>query len=403
MVFLYLSQSKRLSTLKGMNKMKLYNTNLDKELYYYFNAKNEKRWIFRHRYYDTLGKRRERSRQGFTSENKAYRELLRVRAETLSGNSSMIENENLTVSQWLDIWYETKKNSWAITTRKNRLGNIIGVFKPLLGHYKLSKLDAMTYERVFINKLLEDYQASTVRNFHNVFRIAVNAAVNNGTIAKNNIGNVKVPNIRKKNNNFLSLKELIELKAVAKKHMNIINYTMFLILVGTGMRKGEALGLKWKDIDLNACHIKIRRTRDYLSTRAPKTTNSYRTIFISTEDELYKQLYKYRTWCKKVKLSHGQHLSEDDYVLIGRHSNPISTKMFDYAFKQLFKKTKIKRITIHGLRHTHATLLLNKKISVATVAKRLGNTPEEINRTYGHSDHDADLQAANLFANIINS
>lgn len=98
--------------------MKLYKTKKDPELYYYFNAKGVKMFMYRHRYYDALDNRREKSKQGFTSENKAYRALLEVRTSILDGDTKKVEDENLTVSQWLDIWYETKKVSWKITTRK---------------------------------------------------------------------------------------------------------------------------------------------------------------------------------------------------------------------------------------------------------------------------------------------
>ena len=68
----------------------------------------------------------------------------------------------------------------------------------------------------------------------------------------------------------------------------------------------------------------------------------------------------------------------------------------------MIKVAGIKRITPHGLRHTHATILINQKVSVATVAKRLGNTAEEIHKTYGHSDDEADRQAVDVFGSSIN-
>src|SRR5690625_6256899 len=100
--------------------MKLYRTNKDRELYYYFNAKGEKRYRFRHRYYDALGNPRERSGQGFKNINKAYRKLLEVRLSIDNGDVRQVENENITVSEWLDIWYETKKIDWKQSTRKER-------------------------------------------------------------------------------------------------------------------------------------------------------------------------------------------------------------------------------------------------------------------------------------------
>ncbi|WP_405103733.1 tyrosine-type recombinase/integrase [Oceanobacillus sp. FSL H7-0719] len=70
------------------------------------------------------------------------------------------------------------------------------------------------------------------------------------------------------------------------------------------------------------------------------------------------------------------------------------------GFALLIKVADIKKITPHGLRHAHATILLNRKVSVATVAKRLGYTANEINRDYGQSDGDADLQTVEFFSAI---
>ncbi|GGN49543.1 hypothetical protein GCM10007971_02210 [Oceanobacillus indicireducens] len=73
------------------------------------------------------------------------------------------------------------------------------------------------------------------------------------------------------------------------------------------------------------------------------------------------------------------------------------------TLSKVIENTGIKRITAHGLRHTHATILLNNRVSIATVAKRLGNTAEEINRMYDHSDEDADQQAVHTFSSVVNS
>ncbi len=69
----------------------------------------------------------------------------------------------------------------------------------------------------------------------------------------------------------------------------------------------------------------------------------------------------------------------DLFISAGRHM------AFNNALNRMIKKAKVKRkrITPHGLWHTHATILLNQKTSVITVAKRFGNTPEEVYKTYG--------------------
>src|SRR5699024_283027 len=150
----------------------------------------EKLYMYRHRYYDSLGKRREKSKRGFKNEKEAYRKLLEVKSSILNGDIKHVENEDIRVSEWLDIWYETKSMSWAISTRKDRKRHIENILKPLLGKYKLTKLDGMTYEREFINKLLPNYAVSSVKMYHKLFRIAINAAVKNKRLRENNFDHV---------------------------------------------------------------------------------------------------------------------------------------------------------------------------------------------------------------------
>lgn len=99
-----------------MARYKMNKTNKDNELFWYLDSKKQKRWAYRHRYYDGFRKRKEKSASGFESENVAYRELLRVKQEILDGNISLIENENLTVAQWAEKWLESQRDQWKITT-----------------------------------------------------------------------------------------------------------------------------------------------------------------------------------------------------------------------------------------------------------------------------------------------
>src|SRR5690625_3709903 len=353
---------------------KLFKTKRDSELYYYYNAKKEKRWMFRHRFYDSYGNRREKSKQGFKYENGAYRELLEVRTSILNGDVKQVENSNIRISEWLDIWYETKKTSWKSSTRNIRK-RIIQIIKPRIGKYKLAKLDLMTYERVFINDLLKTYSPNTVRMYHNIFKIAVNAAVKNKTIKENNIAHATVPE-QTKIDNFLSQHDLNKLLSAAKKEGSETLYTAIVFLANTGVRKGEAQGLKWKDIDFENKTVTIERTRDEDGTRSPKTSNSYRTIYL--DDKTLRCLKKYQIWCKEYKLRYGEHLNIEDYVFISKHgAKPISHMFINKGLATLIEKTGIKKITPHGLRHTHATILLNNKVSIPVVAKRLGNTQQE--------------------------
>src|SRR5690606_24271374 len=235
----------------------------------------------------------------------------------INGEVKQVENSNITVSEWLDIWFETHKNDWEITTQLQREKAIKYQMKQMIGKYKLAELDKTTYKRVFINKLLEVYEPSTVRLFHRLFKVAINSAVDDEIIPRNRFNKITIP-VEAVNDNFLSVEELNVFLKAAKELENITNYTLILLLAYTGLRKGEALGLRWNLVNFDHNTITVTCTRDKKGTRSPKTKNSYRTIRV--DDFLIHQLKLYRTWCKETKLSFGKHLSEEDFVFISYQS-----------------------------------------------------------------------------------
>ncbi|KAB2334298.1 tyrosine-type recombinase/integrase [Bacillus mesophilum] len=380
--------------------MKLIKSKKDKDLYSYYNAKKEKLWCYRYKYYDVLGKRKEKYKQGFTSENEAYRALLEVKAGVINGEVKRVENSNLTVGEWLDIWFETHKNGWKVTSQLQRENAIKYQMKPLLGKYKLSELDKSTYKRVFINELLKSYEGSTVQLFHRLFKVAINAAVDDEILPRNRFNKISIPH-EKSDDNFLTVEELKHFLKFSKETDNITNYTLILLLAFTGVRKGEALGLKWEDINFEDKTITIKRTRDEKGERTPKTQNSYRTIMI--DDALVSQLKVYRKWCRETMLSFGMHLTEKDFVFISYQTGkPIGSNTLKYSIDRITKKAGLKRITPHGLRHTHATVLISQRIPVKTIADRLGNTPQMILDIYGHSFKELEAETVASFSNALN-
>lgn len=326
---------------KKLSKPKKVPSKKEPEVFYYFNAAGEKLWGFRHRYYDALGKRREKSEQGLHSENIAIRKLLEVKSNLINGNASRVDNSNLTISEWLDIWFETYNSDWEVTSRLQRKNAIKYQMKPLLGKNKLNELDKSTYKRKYIDVLLKKYEPSTVQLFHRLFKIAINAAVDDEIIPRNRFNNISIE-ANEVDKNFLTGKELNIFLNTAKEVENITNYTAILTLAYTGLRRGELQGLTWEDIDFDSCELTVRRTRDKHGPRTPKTKKSYRTIII--DDLLLHQLKTYRKWCIQTKLSIGKQLKEDDYVFISHQGGtPLGDNTLNYAFRRIAKVSGVKK------------------------------------------------------------
>lgn len=390
----------RRHALEGMVKVKLFTSAKEPEMYHYFNGKGEKLWMFRHKYYDSSGKRKEKKKSGFKTEKTALKALLEVKAATLRGESKRIDHDNLTVGEWLDIWYEMNKSKWKVTSCKQREMVIRVHMKPLLGRYKLQKLDRITYQREYINKLEKKHKPNTVRLFHNLFKIAINGAVEEEILPRNRFTKVTFSapdHDDKKQENFLTPSELVTFLDTAKQYENITNYSFLLTVAYTGVRRGEACGIQWKNVDFENNTITIERTRDDNGIRPPKTKNSYRTILV--DPFLMNQLKTYRKWCMEIMLSVGYKFTGDSFVFTNHQTGePIKDNSVWYAFSKTLKKANLPKITLHGLRHTHCTILLNQGLNVQVIAGRLGNTPQMIYEVYGHILKELEQQSVTLFS-----
>ena len=399
-----------------MDKVKLYKSAKEPEIYHYFNANKEKLCMYRHKYYDAAGKRREKKKSGFKTEKAALKALLEVKAATLRGETKHIENDNLTISDYVDVWFEKncKKKKWSDNSVLIREQAIRLHFKPLLGRYKLQNLNDVIYQENFIDVLAEQYKPSTVHQAHNVFKTIINAAIKERILLHNPLVDIVLPantkrdETGKKQENYLTPTELVTFLNDAKQNENITNYTFLLVIAYTGMRCGEACGLQWENINFKEHTITIERSRDYGGTHKPKTLNSYRTILV--EEAVMKQLETYKKWCKQKLLTYGLKLMDEDeyenddtFVFISHLSGePIGPNNTAKIMYKSIQRTRLPKITLHGLRHTHCTILLNRGLNVKVIAERLGNTPKMIYEIYGHVLKEMEEASVAAFSQSLN-
>ena len=156
---------------------------------------------------------------------------------------------------------------------------------------------------------------------------------------------------------------------------------MFSFLYLTGCRKGETCALQWSDVDFVNHTVKIRATiakvlkgGNNALKSSPKSTNSYRTILLPQK------------LTASLKALKGD--AAPDFYVFGKEYTPMPFNTLEHAFKRYIAKAGVKPIRIHDLRHSHASLLINKGESqlatIYTIAARLGDTVDMIFKIYGH-------------------
>ncbi|MGU3394057.1 tyrosine-type recombinase/integrase [Priestia sp. D51] len=330
---------------------------------------------------DANGKRRQKKKRGFKTKKEAQRAL--NEAINAMNKGTYIEPSNLLYKDYLEQWFSTKKNSIGIQTAKVYENYLKGRIMPALGNYTLSKFSTIHIQS-FINSLNEEgLSSATIKKVFEIIRNSLEHAVDFELVHKNVALKVKLPKSNKKEMTVWNEEEVNKFLKVGKEDSA---YIVFYLALTTGMRQGEILGLRWKDIDLDKGLINIKQTlshdgKTFIS--GAKTKSSLRTINLS--DLTIKTLKARKLIVSKEKLSLGPIYVDYDLVACTQHGTPFNPANVRRTFKKLIKLADVSDIRFHDLRHTHATLLLSKGINVKVISERLGHSNIKVTLdTYSH-------------------
>jgi integrase len=257
---------------------------------------------------------------------------------------------------------------------------------PVFGDLKVNEITEGKIKGFLFEKVNDGFAGSTVCHLKNVISGVLTDAVDDDLISANptlNLGRRFMKKIydaieaRKVSNgdenegkpNPLSQKELRLLLKTAQKH-NPGHYPLLLFLARTGARVGEALGLKWGDIDFNGRFIILKRS---LSRGKITTLKGKRERQIDMSNQLAQVLEAYRTECKKKGLSLGLG-GEPEIVFTDTRGGFVDVNNWRRrVFNKVLEKAKLRKIRIHDLRHTYATLRISKNDNIDDVSKQLGH------------------------------
>lgn len=181
--------------------------------------------------------------------------------------------------------------------------------------------------------------------------------------------------------NFLTKEELKEFLKLAQTATLSYFFPLVHLMSYTGLRQGEALALKWSDIDFENKKITVDKTavriKEKQTLQTPKTKNSKRVISIDPTT-----LSILKSWKKdqiKIYFKNGKHFEGDDnFIFTNERADWVQIHNFIPYFKRFVTDHKLKPITPHGLRHTHASLLFSAGVEPKNISDRLGHSTVQI-------------------------
>lgn len=216
----------------------------------------------------------------------------------------------------------------------------------------------------------------TVRYIHTILRRALQAAVRWGLVTRNVADQADPPSPKAaapRPMNTWSADELGRFLAAVRDDRL---YPLWLVLASTGLRRGEALGAYWTDLDLEAGRWQVRHTLvavDHeLQDSTPKTDQGRRSVALDAGT-----VQVLRAWRKsqlEEGLAWGPAWTDSGRVFTRGDGTDLHPERVSERFDRLMKASKLPHLTVHGLRHTHATLALQANVHPKVVQERLGHS-----------------------------
>lgn len=238
---------------------------------------------------------------------------------------------------------------------------------------------------------------NTVRHYHSFLSSVLGVAVKWGLIPSNPCERATLP--KKENTPPRYLDEEQAARLLALLDGEDVQYrTMIKMFMFTGMRKEELCGLEWKDIDFKTAVIRIARASLYIPHEGiitDTTKNVSSTRYIKAPAIAIQLLKEYKRWQAQKRLSMGDRWVDCDRLFTKPDGMPIHPDTIGCWFRDFIRAHDLPDISIHSLRHTNATLMINSGIPLTTIAARLGHAdPTTTSKIYIHAIQSADAAAA---------
>ena len=354
--------------------------------------------------YDLQGKRKRIIKQGFKTKKEAEQFVTDTLDKRNKGYSFKTNNDILFkdfIKDWLEI--HSIASELAINTKNDYIGRIENHIIPIIGDYKLCDLN-MDIMQDFYNTLLKSMKPVSAKKVLDIVNSCLKWAKSKKLIYDIPTEFIKKAKCSKPKIKYWNQEEV-------NYFLNYIKdtylYTPIFIDVLTGLRIGELCGLRWCDVDLVNGVINVNQQLIHdkrlkvLMLADLKTPSSHRTITIPNV------LITYLSELKAIRKA-----SDNDFVVLNRNDTKYTPRNLSMNFtkkvqKFLLPKEKykgsipnymqLKQITFHGLRHTHATLLIANGENIKVVSERLGHSSITMTlNTYTHVLEDMKNKTAAL-------
>jgi integrase len=348
------------------------------------------------------GKRVYRWHSGYATKRAAQQ----ARTELLGAldRSSYVPPDKTTVAdyllgQWLPaVQTRVRPGTWVEYRRKVETHLL-----PAIGQIPLHQLTTAMLNALYQQLLAHRVGARTVQYVHATIRKALNDAVRWGLLVRNPALHAAPPTPPSPELSTWTAEELHQfLESVRGERL----YTAWRLIALTGMRRGEVLGLRWADLDLDAGWLSVRHTLvvvdNQIRVSQPKTARGRRRIAL--DPATITALRAHHKTQAAERLAAGPAWPTSDLVFTRQDGAPLHPEYVRRRFDRRVARARLPRIRLHDLRHTHATLALQAGVHPKVISERLGHATVAITLDiYSHAIPALQQDAAVIVADLVTS
>lgn len=348
---------------------------------------------------DGRGKRQRKVVYGRTREEVRLKIL---DAQKILQSGAQLTPDRMTVSDLMSSWLKQRRHEIRWQTWRRYESNFRMHIEPVIGNIRLAKLRPEHLRNLYAQKIEEGLSSTTVRHIHAVIRAAFRQAERDEILIRNVCRMVDPPRAEQFEIMPLSPDQARAFRTAARGHDD---EALYVLALTTGMRQGEILGLRWRDVDLQNGFVSVARSLvsqdGVMKLDEPKTRGSKRRIHLTPDaiESLWNQ--------KRRQLEHqmvlGPNYQDQDFVFPTEVGTPRRGVNLVYrSFRPLLKAAGLRQIRFHDLRHTAATLLLSEGVHPKVVSEMLGHSSIRLTLdTYSHVTPTMQQQAADAMEAIL--
>jgi integrase len=305
-----------------------------------------------------------------------------------------VEHDKKSLNEFLDAW----ERDWMAThvgpKTSQRYSELLRVHvRPHLGHKRLQSIGVGDLNALY-TKLHETLAPRTVRHVHRLLHRIFSHATKWGDVRRNAVLLVDSPKVPPTEAAVLQTDEIPRMFAALRSRAF---YPLAVVALGTGMRRGELLALRWQDVNFDKATINVERSLEQtgkgLRFKSPKSARGKRSISLAPAvvTEL-RTLWKAQ---QEQRLALGLGKSPAEALVFAECDGaPLKPDQLSGQFARAMESAGLPHVTLHTLRHTHASQLITAGIDILTVSRRMGHhSPTITLSVYGHLLTTADRAA----------